>query len=1045
MSITELSIKRPLLITVGFVTLLLFGYISYRSLNYNLLPKFGINSITVSTTYTGASPDEVQTSISKPIEDAVAAVEGVDRISSNSQEGSSTVTIELNQDADSKQAQLDAERKVNQIKASLPAEADDPVVTRASSDDQPIIKISVTSTLTDTRLYDFIDKQIKPLLTNIPGVAQVSIIGGNERQINVALDNDKLKAYNLSVAEVNQTVNLSGASFPAGTLKSDNSRYSIDLSAKVKTVEELRNVIIKQKQDGSRVLLKDVAYVTDGQEDPTTLNRLNGTPAIGIEIKKQTDANTVEVSKLTKERLENIKQTFASTDFKYHIASDQSIYTLQSVNAVVDDLFLAVLIVAAVMLFFLHSLRSSSFVLVALPSAMIPTFILMWAFDFSLNIMTLMSLSLVVGILVDDSIVVLENIYRHLEMGKDKRTAAIEGRNEISYTAVAITLVDVVVFLPLALTTGMIGNIVREYALVVVFSTLMSLVVAFTLTPLLASRWGKLSHLNKSTIWGRINLWFESLINQFKDFYTKILIWSLGHKRYVILMVVALIIGSIALVPAGFVGTEFISQSDRGELSVQIDLASQTPLKQTNAVVAEVEKVIMKHAEVVDVFSNVGTQQGASMGTNASSNSNLAEISVMLTSKADRKISTADFGKKIRDEISAIPGVKPTIKLTGLTGNASFDIQMAVKGSNMDSIRKAAAIVKQIVASTAGTDYVQYSTKEAKPEVSITLNRDKMAQFDVSVNDVGNAVQYAFKGNDNTRFRENGEEYKVNLQLNEVDKRSINDVRNLNIYNNRGAIIQLGEIADIKESLSQSVLERKDRLDAIQINAAAIGRPSGTIMSEVKEKLAKVKMPEGVEVSEEGFSKNQSDSFISLFEAIGLGILLVYLIMVALYESIVYPFVVLFSLPVAIVGAILILALTLKTINVFSLLGIILLLGLVAKNAILIVDFTNQLKAEGRSVKNALIEAGRERLRPILMTTLAMIFGMLPMAISTGAGSETKSAMSWVIIGGLTSSMIFTLILVPSVYMIIERWRVKVNTWVSGKNKESKKTGECTI
>jgi HAE1 family hydrophobic/amphiphilic exporter-1 len=1038
MSITEISIKRPLLITVIFVTLLLFGLLSYQSLNYNLLPKFSTNMISISATYTGASPEEVQTSVTKPIEDAVSAIEGVDRISSSSQEGVSSVSVELKQDADSKQAQLDVERKINQIKASLPADADDPVVSRFSSDDQPIMKISVASSLTDTRLYDFVDQQVKPLLTNIPGVAQVNIIGGTERQINVALDNDKLKAYDLSISEVNQAVNLSGASFPAGSVESPIARYSIDLNAKVKNVEELRNVIIRQNTDGSRVLLKDVAHVTDGQQEPATLNRLNGESAIGIEIKKQSDANTVEVSKLAKQKLEEIKTTFASSAFRYHIASDQSIYTLASVHAVIDDLILAVCIVAAVMLFFLHSLRSSSFVLVALPTAMIPTFILMWAFNFSLNIMTLMSLSLVVGILVDDSIVVLENIYRHLEMGKDKRTAAIEGRNEISYTAVAITLVDVVVFLPLGLVSGMIGNIVREYALVVVFSTLLSLLVAFTLTPLLASRWGKLSHLDNRNTWGKINSWFESLINQFRDFYTKILTWSLAHKRYVIVTIIVLIIGSIALIPAGFVGAEFISQSDRGELNVQIDLAAQTPLKQTNAAVAQVEKTIMKHPEVMDVFSNVGTQQGASISTSGNSNSNLAEISVMLTDKKKRNISTAEFGKILRKEIEAIPGIKPTIKLTGITGNASFDLQLAVKGTNIDSIGKAAAIVKQIVASTPGSDYVQYSTKEAKPQVSVILNRDKMASLNVSVTDVGNAIQYAFKGNDNTRYRENGEEYNINLQLDDADKTGIANVRNLNIYNKRGAVVPLNEIAEIKETISQSVLERKDRLNSIQIYAAAVGRPSGTIMEEVKEKLAKVKLPEGVQVSEEGFSKNQGDSFKSLFMAIGLGIVLIYLVMVALYESIIYPFVVLFSLPVAIIGAILALALTLKTINVFSLLGIILLLGLVAKNAILIVDFTNQQKAAGKPVNDALIEAGRERLRPILMTTFAMIFGMLPMAMATGAGSETKSAMAWVIIGGLTSSMIFTLIIVPSVYMIIENWRVAVNNRLLGKNKKGK-------
>lgn len=1034
MSITEVSIKRPLLITVIFFTLILFGVLSYQTLNYNLLPKFETNSLSVSTTYVGASPEEVQTSVTKPIEDAVAAIEGVDQISSTSQEGQSSVTITLKNDIDTKEAQLEAERKIDQMRASLPQGVDDPVVSRFSSDDAAIMKISVTSSLSGTKLYDFIDLQVKPLLTNITGVAQVNVIGGTAREIKVSLDNDKLKAYHISVTEINQAVAYSGASFPAGAVESPQARFAIDLSAKVKTVDELRGVVVRENKDGSRLLLSDIAYVSDSQEEAATLNRINGESAIGLEIKKQSDANAVNVSRLVREKLIAIKSTYASTDFNYKIASDQSIYTLQSADAVTHDLFLAILIVAGVMLFFLHSLRSASFVLVAIPSAMIPTFIGMWYLGFSLNLMTLLGLSLVVGILVDDSIVVLENIYRHLEMGKDKMTAAIEGRNEIGFTALAITLVDVVVFLPLALAGGLIGNILKEYALVVVLSTLMSLFVAFTLTPMLASRWGKLTHLTKATLWGRVNLWFESLIDQLRDFYTRILQSALRHKRYVFITVFALIVFSILLIPAGFVGTSFIPASDRGELNIQIDLASETALKETNQAVAQVEKIVMAHPEVVNVFSNVGTQQGASMGISGANNSNLAEITVVLTDKEDRAISTEEFGKLLREEIGNVPGIKPTLKIVGITGNASFDLQMVVKGTHVDSIRKAAVLVKEVMSKTPGADYVQFSTKEAKRQVSVRLDRDKLARLGVTVNDVGTAVQYAFSGNDNTKFKDQGEEYAIKLELDQADRQSIDDIRNLSIYNNRGETIQLDEVARIEETMGYSVLERKDRLNSIQVNAAAVGRPAGTIMQEVQEKLAKMKLPEGTFIALEGMSKNQGDAFGSLFLALGVGILLMYLIMVALYESVVYPFVVLFSLPVAIIGAILGLALSLNTLNIFSILGLIMSLGLVAKNAILIVDFANHEKEKGLSVTDALIAAGRERLRPILMTTFAMILGMLPMALASGAGAETKNSMSWVIIGGLTSSMIFTLVLVPAVYVVVENVKEQLSRWLRKKN-----------
>ena len=1034
MTLTELSIKRPLLICVLFFVLIFFGALSYTNLNYNLLPKMETNMITVTTTYAGASPEEIKTSVTKVIEDAVAAIEGVSRITSSSSEGVSSVMIELSQTSDVKQSQLDAERKIEQVKALLPQDADDPIVVRFSTDDQAIMKISVTSKLADTEFFQFIDNQIEPKLTNVAGVAKISIIGGIERQIRVDIDNNKLRAYNIPIAQVYAAVQTSGMSFSAGALQNNQLRYSIDLSTKVQSVDELRNLIIKQNTDGSRVQLKDVATVTDGQQEISTLNRLNGTPAIGIEIFKQTDANTVAVSAEVQKKLADIKAQYESYDFQYTIASDQSEYTLASADAVVLDLFLAIIIVAVVMLFFLHNLRSASFILVSLPSAMIPTFIMMYALGFSLNMMTLMALSLVVGILVDDSIVVLENIYRHLEMGKDKRTAALEGRNEIGFTAVGITLVDVVVFLPLALTGGIIGNIVREYALVIVFSTLMSLLVAFTLTPLMASRWGKVAELDGKGIWGKILLAFEAFINGLREVYTALLKWSLNNKKIVIPAIFALLVLSFKLVGWGFVGAEFVPAADRGELSVQIDLAPQTSIKETNRIVAEVEKILFTHPEVVTVFSNVGTQSGASMATASAANTNLAEISVILVDKAERNISTAELGKIIREEVLQVTGVRPTIRLLSMMGSASFEIQMAVIGEEIDSVAKGAAILKEIIERIPGTDYVQYNSKDAKAQVSIKLDRERMSVYGVSLSDVGSSIQLAFRGNDFTQFKERGQEYDINVQLEAGNRQSISDVRNFNIVKNDGSTIPLSEIATVEEKMSQAVLERKDRMESMQVNAAAIGRTSGAIMEDIQAELAKVQMPQGIIVSQEGMSKNQGDAFGSLFLAIGIGVLLIYLIMVALYESLVYPFVVLFSIPVAIIGAILALALTLKTINIFSLLGIILLLGLVAKNGILIVDFANHQKEHGLNTFDALVEAGRERLRPILMTTLAMVFGLLPLALAGGPGSETKSVVAWVLIGGLMSSMILTVFIVPCMYMLVDT----IKDFFSGKKKAEK-------
>ena len=649
-----------------------------------------------------------------------------------------------------------------------------------------------------------------------------------------------------------------------------------------------------------------------------------------------------------------------------------------------------------------------------------------------------MGLSLVVGILVDDSIVVLENIYRHLEMGKSKVQAALEGRQEIGFTALAITLVDVVVFLPLSMSGGLIGNILREFSLVVVFSTLMSLLVSFTLTPLLASRWGKVEILSKSSLWGRINLAFERFLDSLQADYGKILKWSLGHKRWVLITILLLFSGSVALVATGFIGSSFAGSGDRGEFSIRLEMSPQTPLAQTNLATRKVEELLLQKPEVLKVFANVGTQTGA-MGSGGS-NSNISEIAVTLVEKQKRKLSTDAFSDMIRNETAKIPGVKVVIRPVSLTGGSEAPIQIAIKGVDMEKITKVAKNVKEIVRRTPGTDYVEFSTKSPKTEISIQLNRDKISQSGLSIPEVGGAIQLAFRGNDQSKFKQSGEEYPINISLEKSDKRSIENIRELTLRNSRGAIIKLKDVADVTEVVGQAVLERSDRMNSIKVTASSVGRPTGTIVADLEKQIAKLKIPEGIIIEYQGEAQRQKDAFGSLGLAFGLGILLVYLIMVALYESVVYPFVVLFSIPVALIGALLALALSMESLTIFAIVGLIMLLGLVAKNGILIVDFTNHLKEKGMSVGEALVEAGKERLRPILMTTIAMIAGMMPIALASGSGAEVKNGMAWVIIGGLSSSLLLTLFLVPAMYMIVESLKNKVLRLTG--DKKSKKVVE---
>lgn len=1021
MSIAEVAVKRPLLIIVIFTVLILFGLISYNKLNYNLLPKIEVPTVTVSTIYPGASASEVESSVTKKLEDVFAAIEGLDKINSSSQEGISQIIIQFKSGTNIDEAEADVQRKADQAINDLPDDADRPLVNKVNLEEAPVIRAGVTSDLTPAAMYEFVDKQLRPILQNVPGVGQVNIIGGDERQIQINVDQSKLWAYGLSISDVTNAVNNANQSFPAGSIETTEQQFTIQYDANVASVAQLRDLIVRQQPGKGSIYLRDVAEVVDATAKATAINHINGVPSIGIQVIKQSDANAVNVSRQVKAAFERIEGQYKNNQLKFTISTDQSTYTLRSADAVMEDLILAVVIVGIVMLAFLHSFRSSMFVMVALPSSMIPTFIAMYLLGFSLNLMTLMALSLVVGILVDDSIVVLENIYRHLEMGSDRRTAALEGRNEIGFTAMAITLVDVVVFLPLAMSGGIIGSILREFSLVVVVSTLMSLFVSFTVTPMLASRFGRLEHLNPKSWWGKVNLGFESLIDRTKESYARILVVMLRKKRWLLSGVIVLIIGSIMLLAKGFIGASFIPSGDQGELMINLELNPSSSIYQTNMVTQEVEKIVMKRPEVDKVFSSIGFITGGVAGSG--NNANRAELTVTLKGVDERNMTAEEFGIMIQRQLTAaVPGAKVTASPTSITGAGSqAPIQIAIKGLDLKAVRSIAEQYMKEVASVAGTQFVQLSVKAPKQQIEVKLDREKMTLLGINATQVGGALQNAFSGNDNSKFKQNGNEYDILVSLDRYDRSNISDVKNLNFSNSNGQRFVLSQFADVKETMGESVLERSDRLNSITVNSNVAGRPTGTVAEEIKKKVAGIKLPPGISIEYLGDVKNQGDAFSSLGLALVTAILLVYLIMVALYESVIYPFVVLFSIPVALIGALLALALSMETLNIFSIIGVIMLLGLVSKNAILIVDFTNQLKEEGRSVNDALIEAGKERLRPILMTTLAMILGMLPIALATGAGSEIKNGMAWVIIGGLTSSMILTLFVVPAMYLIIER------------------------
>lgn len=1035
MKLAEISIKRPSLVIVLFTILTLGGLFSYTMLGYELIPKFDSNAVTITTVYPGASPSEVENTVTKKIEDAVASLENIKKLESKSMENISLVTIQLNSGADADYALNDAQRKINAILKDLPDDTDPPSLNKFSLDDLPIMTLSASAKMDEQSFYDLVDKRISPALSRVSGVAQVTLVGGEEREIQVSLDADKLKGYGLSVPQVQQMVLGSNLDFPTGNVQTREQSILVRLSGKYKNVDELRNLVLTSS-NGVVVRLADVADVQDAQKEVEKIARVNQQSAIAVQIVKQSDANAVAVSEEIKKKITTLEQEYAGNELQLGIANDSTVFTLEAADSVVHDLLLAVALVAFVMLFFLHSIRNSLIVMVSIPASLIATFIGMALFGYTLNLMSLLGLSLVVGILVDDAIVVLENIYRHMEMGKNRVRAAYEGTKEIGFTVTAITMVIVVVFLPIALSTGLVSNIIKQFCVTVIIATLLSLLSSFTIVPWLSSRFGKLEHLSGKTIFGRIILGFEKGLTRFTNWITGILKWSLHHKRITLGIVLVLFVGSMYMLVGGYIGGEFFAKSDRGEFLVQMELPKDASIEQTNQVTQKAEKFLRNKVEVVDMITTVGQTSEGFAGSQSTAYK--SEIRVKLVDRKLRQDDSYVYAAKIKRELqNELVGSKVKTTPVSIMGTAeNAPLALVVMATDLDSAMSFANAAHAELKKIKGATETKLTVEAGNPEINVQVDRDKMASLGLNLQTVGLTMQTAFNGNTDGKFRAGEYEYDINIRYNSFNRSNIDDVRNLEFVNDKGQAIKLSQFATITESSGPSILERRDKTPSVTIQGQTVGRPTGTVAAEWQAAFEKLPKPVGVSYVWSGDMENQSEGFGTLGVALLAAILLVYLVMVTLYDSFVYPLVVLFSVPLSFIGALLALGLTANSLNIFTILGIIMLVGLVCKNAIMLVDFTNHRKAAGETTFKALIQANHARLRPILMTTIAMVFGMLPIAIASGPGAEWKNGLAWVIIGGLISSLFLTLIIVPVIYAIFDRWIERA---------KRKKKGQSTI
>jgi len=1024
MKLTEVAIKRPAFMTMIFVALAVLGLYGYLQMGVDLLPKMDWPMVFVSTVYPGAGPEEVETQITKPIEESLSSLSGLKSLRAYSGENVAFFVIEFEMSVDVNVALNEVERKINEVKTTLPEDAKDPQVFKIDLNTAPILRVASTSNMETIDFYQLLKDKIKPKIEQTDGVAMVSLVGGKEREIRIEVDNDKLKSYNLSILQVTQILKAENLDFPTGKVEQKEKNYIVRVAGKLKGIDEIKNIILSTSQNGT-VRLKDVASVLDTYKESYTLSRLNKDNSIGIIIQKSSDANSVKTSDEVRKTLQELEKQYSYINLHFTIAQDITTFTRDSLKEVGRDLGLAILLVAIVLFLFLHNIKNSLIVLLAIPTSLFSAFILMNIFGFTINLITLMALTLVIGILVDDSIVVLENIHRHLELGEQPKEAAIKGRGEIGLAAIAITLDDVVVFLPIAMLSGVVGKIFREFGLTVVVSTLFSLFVSFTLTPLLASRWSRVVHFVKETLLVKFIRKFEALQDRISDKYRELLRWALNHKKTVVIVSFSLTILSITLIPFGLVGTEFMPQPDRGEFALNIEMPIGTSIEGTNEATRKVEDMIKDMPQVEQYYTIVGRSESL---FGSADKSNIGQIQIRLVSEKKRKESTQEIISQVVEKASTIPGVKATASLIGIFGSADMTpVAIEIKGEELDKLIAVSKKVNEIVSSTAGTRDVKSSWEEGQPEVKVVINREKCADLGLTVGEVASTLRNALEGDNDTKYKDGDTEYDIRVVLSKQNRTNPEDVGKITIINRMGKQVQLNEIASINYGTGPTQIQRKDRSRIITIYSNLdLTRPLGEVIEEIQNKIKAQNFPPEISIFYGGEAEDMQNMFADMLLAISFAILFVYMIMVSLFESYIHPFTIMFSLPVALVGALFALAITGETLNIFSMIGVLLSMGLVTKNAILLVDYTNTLRSRGKSMIDALLEAGPIRLRPIIMTTATMVFGMLPLAVAAGAGGDFRRGLAIVVIGALLSSTMLTLVLVPVVYTIMESYRVKV-------------------
>ncbi len=1058
MGLTRLSLRRPLTMLMIIIALLIMGWQGYDRLLLDRFPAVDFPFVTVSVVFPGASPEDVEELVVEPLEDAVSGISGIDEINSTSLEGVGTIIIAFVEGTDGSAAAIDVERQVAAVRNRLPAEVEDPTVGKFDFNAIPVLILTLSGPQRQDVLFDLAEDVLKTRLQTVSGVASVGVAGGREREVQVQVDPAKLAAFGLTINDVQRKLSENNLTFPAGSIEEGRQKISVRSVGEFTSLEQIENIVLKEGDGeqnngpqssgsvrGGQVYLHDVAAVQSGLKDLETILRYNGRDAVSISVIKASDANTVEV-------VDNLQKTMAEINedlpagAELKVVVDSSEFIRESVDAVIEDLILAVLITGLVILVFLHNLRSTFIVMLAVPSSIIFTFLIMWLLGFSLNQLTLMALTLVIGILVDDSIVVIENIERHLDMGKPPKQAALDGRREIGLAAITITLVDVVVYLPVAFMSGIVGQFFYSYGVTIAVAALSSLFVAFTLTPMLSGLWSKdPTQSNRKPrglrkvfsiifspvtwVWNIFIKIFEKGFDWLTAFYGLILrffLYNFVTQFFAVIIAAAALVGGFYLVVGGFVGTEFFPQEDDGQIRLTIEMPAGTNLGATDGVAHQVENIIISEVpELSAIQTQVGAASGGGGGPAAGGgrSANASTINIVLVDKQDRERTTTEIIEALRPRVETIPEATIAMVLNsggGGGGGGGSPIQVRVFGDDPNVLIDLANQVEAIVNTVPGTADVKNTDAARSPETRLVVDRAGATDLGLAPAQVATILRTALSGSQAGKYKpqDGSNEVDITVRANSQVRGDLDQLLQIPVKYTNGQPIKLERIISEERSQAPARIIRSDRQRVLTIGSGTSdGRAAGDVTNDIEAAIdQQVVFPVGYGFRFVGTSEIQRESFAQLGNAILLGIALIYILLVALYQSWLQPLAIMFSLPVTLVGAFGGLWLTGNTLNLISILGVVLLTGVVTKNAIILVDFTNQLREEGYARKAALVRAGRLRLRAVLMTTLTLVFALMPLLFGAGAGSENRAPLAAVVIGGTISSTLLTLILIPVVY-----------------------------